>query len=284
MFLLALLTACSSVRTPLLELRVDRGGGAQDTYAVKGKGWRYDSFGVPQMTWPEAAEWGTQTEVGVMMEFVTVQPGTYERTGYIFFDGDWRNAEQALLTLHVTDVTWTRNTDFPFTYAGRFEGIGLITGLTFDADFTFHNTDCSGADDAAYCEVLWPSEPAHEQEWRVDTWYGRETCPAAISDRFADGDTLLIPPDGTVTVGAHEAECIATTSTRSVCGASEALDIDGVTWTVATQLTPGNTYLGDAPDLYVRAGAVSEDGVTTCEITPAQVTPIRGTGLDPDGV
>jgi hypothetical protein len=236
------------------------------------------------MSWPDAAEWGPDTAVGLSLSFVTVQPGTYESTGYLFFDGDWRNAEVSTLTLHVTEVNWTRDPDFPFTYAGRFEGVGLVTGLTFDADFTFRNSDCSGADDSANCAVLWPSDPAHEQEWQVNSWAGLDSCPSAISDRFADGDTLLIPPDGTVTVGAHEAECIATTSARGVCGGSETLDIDGVPWIVATQLTPGNTYAGDAPDLFVRAGPVSEDGVGACTITPAQVTPIRGTGLDPDGV
>lgn len=284
LFLLALLNACSPVGTPLLELRVDRSDGGQDTYSMEGKGWQYDSLSVPYMSWPDAAEWDAETEVGAFMQFVTVQPGTYESTGYIFFDGEWGNAEESKLILHVTDVTWTRNTDFPFTYAGRFEGLGLITGLTYDADFSFHNSDCSGADDSANCAALWPTDPAHEQEWRVDAWSGLDTCPSAVADRFADGDTLLIPPDGTVTVGAHEAECIPATSARSVCGASEALDIDGVTWIVATQLTPGNTYLGDTPDLYVRAGPVSEDVAGACVIAPAQVTPIRGTGLDPDGV
>lgn len=282
--LLALLLACSSVRTPRLDLRVDGADGGQETYALKGKGWAYDSLLVPQMTWPDAAEWDEQTEVGVMMEFVTAQPGTYDRGGYIFFDGQWLSAEQAMLTLHVTEVNWTGNTDFPFTYAGRFDGVGLITGLTFDADFNFHNADCSGADASANCAVLWPSDPAYEQEWRVDSWSGLDTCPSAISGRFSEGDALVIPPDGTVTVGQHEAECIPASSSRSVCGASETLDIDGVTWIVATQLTPGNSYAGDAPDLFVRAGPVSEDVAGACEISAAVLTPVRGTGLNPDGV
>lgn len=181
-------------------------------------------------------------------------------------------------------MDWTRNPDFPFTYAGHYEGRGQLTSITFDADFTFRNADCGGLDDSTNCAAQWPADPAYEQEWRVDAWAGLDTCPSDIADRFTNGDSLLIPPDGTVTVGAHEAECIAVTSSTSVCGGSETLDIDGVTWMIATQLTPGNTYAGDAPDLYVGAGPVSEDAEGACAIVPAQLTPVRGTGLDPDGV
>ena len=111
----------------------------------------------------------------------------------------------------------------------------------------------------------------------MDTWMGLDTCPSAISDRFAVGDMLVIPPDGTVTVGAHQASCISVSSSRSVCGASETLDIDGIPWIVATQLTAGNSYAGDAPDLIVRAGPVSKDVAGACEISAAVLTPVRGT-------
>lgn len=279
MVVLLLIAACSSIRTPQLDLHTTSADGTEANHRIPGVGWTYDSLMIPSMTWPDAAEWDADTDIGMMLQFVTVQPGTYATTAYLFVNGDFRNAEPTGTTLHITDVTWTGNTEFPFTYEGRLEGTAPISGTTFDASFHFHNLSCDSADTSSNCATLWPSAPAQEQVWTVDVWSGLDTCPSAISSRFTDGDTLTIPPDGTVTVGSHEAECIPQSDSRSVCGGSERVDIDGVTWIVATEVFAGNTYAGDAPDLYVRAGPVSEDRDGACFITPLQYTPVSGTGI-----
>jgi hypothetical protein len=70
MFLFVLFTACASGGRPHLTLRVDSADGGQGTYSLPGEGWRYDSLLVPFMSWPDAAEWESDTEVGTSLQFI----------------------------------------------------------------------------------------------------------------------------------------------------------------------------------------------------------------------
>ncbi len=277
------MVACGASGPPSLSLSITGPDGSKTSLNAGGKGWQYDSLGVASISWPYISEWGTSAERGLSVDFIPGQPGTYDTVGFLYLGGDFYNAEQSQITLHVDDVTWTGNTVFPFVYAGTLEGAST-GGSTFEGSFTFRNLPCNGYDASSNCAGRWPTSPAHEQVWEVVSYTGLESCPAAFASRFAAGDVLTIPPGGVATVGGHEVECIMESDYKGLCGASEDVVVDGVTWRFTTSLYQGNTYASDAPDLIVRGGVIDPAGTGTCLLYADTLAPVRGTGLDPNGI
>lgn len=283
---LVLVAGCEgSSQVHTLNLEVTDSSGETQKFNIRGEtSWEIDSLGKPFASWPDVAEWGVDTEAGLLIYLAPYQPGSYDLLygGTLILDGQEEQIGQLAATVHMEKVEWTGSPAFPFRQTGSVEGT-TVNGTTIKGSFTTSSDNCTDTvvNDSG-CGLDFPNAEYLEQVW-TGSWEYQGECPQALIDRFLDGNQLTLNGREAYVGSGQPLECVVTypNSYKVLCGFSDTkYEVEGCNWSVTAVGWPGNTYAGYTPAFSVFAGTVDEGcAPKLCWLYAATMTHISGAGL-----